>query len=155
MIFLEHDFNPHVDLQAMDRVHRIGQTKVSRLQRWSHRLLAESHAHIMRLERHNIQAVNVYRLITQNTIEEKIMKLQETKLTMSKAIVNSENSTMYSMGTDRLLDIFTFRSNDNNQRSGNEQAPNLGALDETYSADDYASLSVQDFISGFKNVSEP
>lgn len=97
----------------------------------------------------------MYRLITQNTIEEKIMKLQETKMTMSKAIVNPENSTMYSMGTDRLLDIFTFRSNDNNKNSGDDQAPNLGALDETYSADDYASLSVQEFISGFKNISEP
>ena len=75
-------------------------------------------------------------------------------MTMSKAIVNSENSTMYSMGTDRLLDIFAFRSN-NNQRSGDEQALNLGALDETYSADDYASLSVQAFISGFKNMPEP
>ena len=29
VIFLEHDWNPHADLQAMDRVHRIGQTKVS------------------------------------------------------------------------------------------------------------------------------
>lgn len=29
VIFLEPDYNPHVDLQAMDRVHRIGQEKVS------------------------------------------------------------------------------------------------------------------------------
>lgn len=29
VIFLEPDYNPHVDLQAMDRVHRIGQNKVS------------------------------------------------------------------------------------------------------------------------------
>lgn len=96
----------------------------------------------------------MYRLITQNTIEEKIMKLQESKMAMSKAIVNSENSTMYSMGTDRLLDIFTFRSNENDKRSGEELTSNLGALDETYSADDYASLSVQEFISGFHSVSE-
>ena len=47
VIFVEHDWNPSKDLQAMDRAHRIGQKKV----------------------------VNVYRLITRNTIEEKIMKL--------------------------------------------------------------------------------
>ena len=32
------------------------------------------------------------------------------KLKVAKAVVNSENSTMYSMGTDRLLDIFTTSS---------------------------------------------
>lgn len=47
VIFVEHDWNPQKDLQAMDRAHRIGQTKV----------------------------VNVYRLITKKTIEEKIMRL--------------------------------------------------------------------------------
>jgi TATA-binding protein-associated factor len=45
VIFVEHDWNPMKDLQAMDRAHRIGQRKV----------------------------VNVYRLITRATLEEKIM----------------------------------------------------------------------------------
>lgn len=45
VIFVEHDWNPMKDLQAMDRAHRIGQRKV----------------------------VNVYRLITRSTLEEKIM----------------------------------------------------------------------------------
>jgi ERCC4-related helicase len=45
VIFVEHDWNPMKDLQAMDRAHRIGQEKV----------------------------VNVYRLITKGTLEEKIM----------------------------------------------------------------------------------
>lgn len=45
VIFVEHDWNPMKDLQAMDRAHRIGQRKV----------------------------VNVYRLITRGTLEEKIM----------------------------------------------------------------------------------
>ena len=45
VIFVEHDWNPMKDLQAMDRAHRIRQKKV----------------------------VNVYRLITKGTLEEKIM----------------------------------------------------------------------------------
>jgi len=47
VIFVEHDWNPMKDLQAMDRAHRLGQKKV----------------------------VNVYRLITKGTLEEKIMGL--------------------------------------------------------------------------------
>lgn len=98
----------------------------------------------------------MYRLITQNTIEEKIMKLQETKMAISKAIVNSENSTMYSMGTDRLLDIFTFRSNSDGNSSGTKSckasAANLDALDEEYSGEDYASLSLKSFIEGFQDT---
>ena len=46
VIFVEHDWNPQKDMQAMDRAHRIGQKKV----------------------------VNVYRLITRGTLEEKILK---------------------------------------------------------------------------------
>jgi len=45
VIFVEHDWNPMKDLQAMDRAHRLGQKKV----------------------------VNVYRLVTRGTLEEKIM----------------------------------------------------------------------------------
>jgi hypothetical protein len=45
VIFVEHDWNPMKDLQAMDRAHRLGQKRV----------------------------VNVYRLITKGTLEEKIM----------------------------------------------------------------------------------
>lgn len=45
VIFVEHDWNPQRDLQAMDRAHRLGQKKT----------------------------VNVYRLITRGTLEEKIM----------------------------------------------------------------------------------
>ena len=46
VIFVDHDWNPQKDIQAMDRAHRIGQKKV----------------------------VNVYRIITRGTLEEKILK---------------------------------------------------------------------------------
>lgn len=125
VIFLEHDYNPFGDLQAADRAHRIGQEKT----------------------------VNVYRLITKDSIEEKIMTLQEKKIAMSNAIVNTENSKMFSMGTDRLLDIFTCRSNSHNA------APNTGPGDGTYDLDalvdrfkdDYESLSVDDFVKALRN----
>jgi TATA-binding protein-associated factor len=50
VIFVEHDWNPQKDLQAMDRAHRIGQKKV----------------------------VNVYRLISRGTLEEKILRFVHT-----------------------------------------------------------------------------
>jgi len=75
VIFVEHDYNPMVDLQAMDRTHRLGQTK----------------------------CVNVYRLIMKDTIEEKIMGLQRFKLFISKNIVNRENTSFSTMDTSQLL----------------------------------------------------
>lgn len=79
VIFVEHDWNPMKDLQAMDRAHRIGQKKV----------------------------VNVYRLITRGTLEEKIMGLQKFKLSIANSVINQENTSLQHMGTDQLLDLFT------------------------------------------------
>ena len=123
VIFLEHDWNPHADLQAMDRAHRIGQEKT----------------------------VNVYKLVTKDSIEEKVMLLHETKLAMSNAIVNAENSTMYSMGTDQLLDIFKFRSDMSDHQTKESIAENvLDSLVERYEGE-YESLNLVEFIHGFKS----
>lgn len=78
VIFVEHDWNPMNDLQAMDRAHRLGQKKV----------------------------VNVYRLITKNTLEEKIMGLQKFKMNVALTIVNQQNTGLSSMATNQLLDLF-------------------------------------------------
>jgi TATA-binding protein-associated factor len=78
VIFVEHDWNPMKDLQAMDRAHRLGQKKV----------------------------VNVYRLITKNTLEAKIMGLQRFKLNVANSVVNQQNKGMDSMDTDQILDLF-------------------------------------------------
>ncbi|CAB4491398.1 unnamed protein product [Rhizophagus irregularis] len=88
VIFVEHDWNPMKDLQAMDRAHRIGQKKV----------------------------VNVYRLITRGTLEEKIMGLQKFKLNIANSIVNQQNSGLQSMDTEQILDLFNVTDN---QRGGN------------------------------------
>ena len=61
VVFFEHDWNPQKDLQAMDRVHRLGQTRVT----------------------------NIFRLLCKDTIEEKIMTMQRFKLHLSKTIVDA------------------------------------------------------------------
>merc|ERR1719242_2812124 len=76
VIFVEQDWNPMKDLQAMDRAHRIGQKKV----------------------------VNVYRLITRNTVEEKILGLQKFKLKTANTVISTENSDIGSMQTKAVLD---------------------------------------------------
>ncbi|XP_022646196.1 TATA-binding protein-associated factor 172-like isoform X2 [Varroa destructor] len=78
VIFVEHDWNPMKDLQAMDRAHRIGQKKV----------------------------VNVYRLITRNTLEEKIMGLQRFKMSIANTVISGDNSSLHTMATDQLIDLF-------------------------------------------------
>lgn len=78
VVFLEHDWNPMKDLQAMDRAHRLGQTRT----------------------------VNVYRLLMRNTLEEKVMGLQQFKLDVANAVVNQENMSLTDMDTGRLLDLF-------------------------------------------------
>lgn len=79
VIFVEHDWNPQKDLQAMDRAHRIGQKKV----------------------------VNVYRLITRGTLEEKILSLQRFKIDVASTVVNQQNAGLSTMDTDQILDLFS------------------------------------------------
>jgi TATA-binding protein-associated factor len=78
LVFVEHDWNPMRDLQAMDRAHRLGQKKV----------------------------VNVHRLIMRGTLEEKVMSLQRFKVSVANAVINAENASLKTMNTDQLLDLF-------------------------------------------------
>ncbi|EGG15746.1 SNF2-related domain-containing protein [Cavenderia fasciculata] len=94
VIFLEHDWNPMKDLQAMDRAHRIGQKKV----------------------------VNVYRLITQGTLEEKIMGLQKFKLNIANTIVNQENQSLQTMSTNELLNLFDYNEQEQQQQQQQDGA---------------------------------
>lgn len=59
VIFYDSDWNPTVDQQAMDRVHRLGQTK----------------------------DVTVYRLITKNSVEEKVMERASRKEEVQKIVI--------------------------------------------------------------------
>ncbi|KAK6487599.1 TATA-binding protein-associated factor 172-like [Huso huso] len=92
VVFVEHDWNPMRDLQAMDRAHRIGQKRV----------------------------VNVYRLITRGTLEEKIMGLQKFKMSIANTVISQENASLQSMGTDQLLNLFTLEKE---EKAGKGEAP--------------------------------
>ena len=67
-------WNPVVEAQAIDRAHRMGQTR----------------------------SVFAYRLICQDTVEDKILALQETKRNLADAIVSADKSLMRSLTTDDL-----------------------------------------------------
>ena len=79
VIFVEHDWNPQKDIQAMDRAHRIGQKKV----------------------------VNVHRLVTRGTLEEKILNLQRFKIDVASQVVSQQNAAgLAGMETGEILDLF-------------------------------------------------
>ncbi|CAB3379300.1 Hypothetical predicted protein [Cloeon dipterum] len=59
VLIFDSDWNPQMDLQAMDRAHRIGQKK----------------------------QVRVFRFITENTVEEKIVERAEVKLRLDKLVI--------------------------------------------------------------------
>lgn len=59
MILLDLHWNPQLELQAHDRIYRVGQTK----------------------------NVHIYKLITMNTIEERIKILQEHKLQLADSML--------------------------------------------------------------------
>lgn len=65
-------------MQAMDRIHRIGQTK----------------------------PVTIYRLLMKDTIEEKIVGLQQFKIDMMNSIITRDNSNIDIMLPNSILDIF-------------------------------------------------
>ncbi|KAK7035735.1 TBP associated factor [Favolaschia claudopus] len=129
VIFVEHDWNPMKDLQAMDRAHRIGQKKV----------------------------VNVYRLITKGTLEEKIMGLQRFKLNIANSVVTQQNSGLASMDTDLVLDLFKRTSQEEDvaaaakrkakETSGPVSQKNLlQGLEDLPAEDEYQSLDLSSFM---------
>merc|ERR1719266_1676331 len=77
VILYDSDWNPQMDLQAMDRAHRIGQKK----------------------------QVKVFRFVTENTVDEKIVERAAVKLRLDRMVIQAgrlaENKT--NLGKDEML----------------------------------------------------
>lgn len=71
-------WNPAVEQQAIDRSHRIGQK----------------------------QNVFIYRFITKDSVEEKIMLLQQKKLKIAESLITTEENFYKSLSTQDIQDIF-------------------------------------------------
>lgn len=70
-------WNPAVEQQAIDRTHRIGQTK----------------------------NVFIYKFITKDSVEEKILALQQRKLSLSRALITTEESFIKSLTAEDIREI--------------------------------------------------
>lgn len=82
VIIFDHDYNPHNDLQALCRAHRIGQKNV----------------------------LHIYRLVTVNSIEESVVAIAKKKLVLDHLVVESMNNlkqgdiaTILRMGVQKLF----------------------------------------------------
>nr|CAI5828700.1 unnamed protein product [Callosobruchus analis] len=86
VIIYDSDWNPQMDLQAMDRAHRIGQKK----------------------------QVRVFRFITENTVEEKIVERAEVKLRLDKLVIQQgrlADSKSQTLNKDEMLNMIRHGAN--------------------------------------------
>lgn len=65
--------------QATDRAHRIGQTR----------------------------QVTVYRMIAKDTLEEKILALQEAKRDLADAVLSGESASLASLSNEELMELLS------------------------------------------------
>ncbi|GMN64032.1 hypothetical protein TIFTF001_033108 [Ficus carica] len=100
VIIYDSDFNPHADIQAMNRAHRIGQ---------SNRLL-------------------VYRLVVRASVEERILQLAKKKLMLDQLFVNKSGSQkevedILKWGTEELFsDSVRTDGRDTGENSNKDEA---------------------------------
>lgn len=72
-------WNAAAQSQATDRAHRIGQTR----------------------------DVSVYKIIADDTIEERIVDLQESKIDLANAVLSADGASLGSLSKDELIDLLT------------------------------------------------
>ncbi|KAI8066725.1 SNF2 family N-terminal domain-containing protein [Gongronella butleri] len=96
VIIFDSDWNPHQDLQAQDRAHRIGQTK----------------------------EVRIFRLITENSVEEKILARAQYKLDIDGKVIQAGKFDNRSTEEDReafLRSLLEDKGGDDAEEGNEEQ----------------------------------
>ncbi|KAB0795646.1 hypothetical protein PPYR_12485 [Photinus pyralis] len=89
VIFYDSDWNPTMDAQAQDRCHRIGQTR----------------------------DVHIYRLVSERTIEENILKKANQKRLLGDLAIEGGNFTTAYFKSTTIQDLFNIDSNDESATS--------------------------------------
>jgi SNF2 family DNA or RNA helicase len=84
VIHFDRWWNPAVEEQATDRAYRIGQTK----------------------------PVQVHRLVTTGTIEERVAELLQRKRALAEAVLGGGESALTELSDDELRDLVTLRRED-------------------------------------------
>ncbi|ODQ77861.1 hypothetical protein BABINDRAFT_163239 [Babjeviella inositovora NRRL Y-12698] len=136
VILYDSDWNPQADLQAMDRAHRIGQTK----------------------------QVKVFRFVTENAVEEKVLERATQKLRLDQLVIQQgrnagELAKTKANSKDELLSMIQFGAVDVFGQSAGETDDDIErilAKSETKTAtlaSKYATLGLDD-LQNFSNSGE-
>ncbi|XP_017860704.1 PREDICTED: ATP-dependent helicase brm [Drosophila arizonae] len=95
LVIFDSDWNPHQDLQAQDRAHRIGQRN----------------------------EVRVLRLMTVNSVEERILAAARYKLNMDEKVIQAGMFDQKSTGSERQQFLQTILHQDDNEEEEENEVP--------------------------------
>lgn len=104
VILYDSDWNPQADLQAMDRAHRIGQKK----------------------------QVHVFRFVTENAVEEKVIERATQKLRLDQLVIqqgrSSNKNTTIGSNSDDLVSMIQFGAKDVFESKGESVETDIDAI---------------------------
>ncbi|XP_064476618.1 transcription activator BRG1-like isoform X2 [Ornithodoros turicata] len=102
VIIFDSDWNPHQDLQAQDRAHRIGQKN----------------------------EVRVLRLVTVNSVEERILAAAKYKLNLDEKVIQAGMFDQKSTGTERKQFLQAILTQDENDEEEENEVPDDETINE-------------------------
>ncbi|KII64319.1 Chromodomain-helicase-DNA-binding protein 3 [Thelohanellus kitauei] len=128
VIIYDSDWNPHNDIQALSRAHRLGQLK----------------------------KVMIYRFFTRNTVEERILEVAKKKMMLTHLVVHAKLGKNENLSKRELDDIVKFgtaqlfnNSDDSNQLEYDDDAVNKLLNREAHSTTVQES-GINEYFSSFK-----